>query len=368
MENKTAAVICEYNPFHYGHKHQLDELHEKGYNVISIMSGNTVQRGDVALFEKYSRARTALCNGADVVVELPFPYSMTSAVDFARSGVAIAKGLGVDALAFGCESPELVFELARFLSGDIAKTELKTIIAHEKNISMPKARQKLVAEKLGVSYAEAIKKPNNILAIEYIIACDGELEPIALLRDQTKLSATYLRSLECDDMMTKLPPMSDGVKIDGKKLDCAVLSKLRMMSADDLGKIYDTTGGTEYRLKKAAFDSNSIDELVGLLINADTTTARAKRLIRNAFFGVAKECVHTPPQYTVLLGAKKGKTSLLSHATIPIITRTSDSARLGSDTAKSMYRAHVTADSVVALAFGERVPFYPTKCAPVIIS
>ena len=111
----TVAIICEYNPFHYGHKYQLDVLHELGYNVISIMSGNTVQRGELALFEKYSRAKTAVHNGADVVVELPLPYSMTSAVDFARSGVSVARSLGVDALAFGCESPELVFELAENL-------------------------------------------------------------------------------------------------------------------------------------------------------------------------------------------------------------------------------------------------------------
>lgn len=368
MENKTVAVICEYNPFHFGHKYQLDLLHEQGYNVISIMSGNTVQRGETALFEKYSRAKTALCNGADVVVELPFPYSMTSAVDFARSGVALAKGLGVDALAFGCESPELVFELARFLSDERVRTELRTIVEREKNISMPKARQMLVREKLGEKYAEAVKKPNNILAVEYIIACGDELLALPILRDQTKLSATYLRSLDKKEMMENLPPMSDGITIDGKKLESAVLSKLRMMSAETLGEIYDCVGGTEYRLKKSAFESNSIDALVELLINADTTTARAKRLVRNAFFGVTKESVHTPPQYTVLLGAKKGMTSILGRATLPIITRTSDSARLGSETAKSMYRAHVTADSVVALAFGERVPFYPTKCAPVIIS
>jgi hypothetical protein len=222
MENKTAAVICEYNPFHYGHKYQLDKLHDLGYNVISIMSGNTVQRGDLALFEKYSRARTALQNGADIVVELPFPYSMTSAGDFAKSGVALAKGLGVDALAFGCESPELVFELARFLGDDSVKAELKTTIDREKNISMPKARQRIVEETLSEEYGDAITKQNNILAVEYIIACNGELELIPLLRDQTKLSATYLRSLEYDAMLENLPPMSDGIRIDSTMLDTTI--------------------------------------------------------------------------------------------------------------------------------------------------
>ena len=368
MENKTAAVICEYNPFHYGHKYQLDKLHELGYNVISIMSGNTVQRGDLALFEKYSRARTALQNGADIVVELPFPYSMTSAGDFAKSGVALAKGLGVDALAFGCESPELVFELARFLGDDSVKAELKTTIDREKNVSMPKARQRIVEETLSEEYGDAITKQNNILAIEYIIACNGELELIPLLRDQTKLSATYLRSLEYDAMLENLPPMSDGIRIDSTMLDTTIIPKLRMTDAKTLSRFYDCSGGTEYRLEKAVLGASSYSSLVKALVGVDFTVARAKRLVRNAFFGVTKESVHTPPQYTILLGARRDMTALLNKATIPVLTRIADSDRLNTKVAKQQYSNHAIADNVISLAFSEQLDLYPTKCAPVIIS
>ena len=97
------AVICEYNPFHFGHLRQIEELKSRGYRVMCIMSGCLVQRGEVAVTDKYTRAYAAVASGADVVLELPPPYCMMSAPDFASSGVAVAAAVGADTLAFGCE-------------------------------------------------------------------------------------------------------------------------------------------------------------------------------------------------------------------------------------------------------------------------
>lgn len=363
MENKTCAVICEYNPFHYGHKYQIDELHRRGYNVISIMSGNTVQRGEFALFEKYSRAKCAVEHGADIVVELPFPYSMTSAKDFARAGVSIAKRLGVDALAFGCESPELIYDIAELLRKN--ECELKKIVSESKNMSFPKAKQQLVSDKLGEKYADAIRQPNNILAVEYIIACGDELATLPLLRDQTKLSATYLRSLERVEMMENIPKMSEYTAISADKLDVAVMAKLRMSSVDEIAKIYDVAVGMEYRIKKTANEADSLNEMTRSLVGVDHTLSRVKRMVRNIFFGVTPEAVHTPPPYTTLLAANREATHLLGKAEIPIITRTSDIGRYPE--AVEAYRTATQADSTVALAFEEKVPYYPTKMGPSII-
>ena len=357
MENKTCAVICEYNPFHYGHKYQIDELHRRGFNVISIMSGNTVQRGEFALFEKYSRAKCAVEHGADMVVELPFPYSMTSAADFARAGVSIAKRLGVDALAFGCESPELIYDIAGLLRKN--GCELKKIVSESKKMSFPKAKQQLIREKLGEKHADAIRQPNNILAVEYIIACGDELATLPLLRDQTKLSATYLRSLDRVEMMENIPKMSEYTAISADKLDTAVMAKLRMSSIDEIAKIYDVAVGTEHRIKKAATEAGSLDELIAMLVNTDHTQARVKRMLRNIFFDVTPEAVHTPPQYTTLLAAKREATYLLGKSEIPIITRTADAGRYPE--ISEAYRAAVCADSVISLAFEQKIPFYPMK-------
>ena len=108
---KFAAIICEYNPFHFGHEYQIRELRRlvrEKYGsetvVAAIMSGSFTQRGEPAVFGKYVRARAALSCGADLVVELPAPWSMSGAEFFALGGVAIAKRLGADILAFGGES------------------------------------------------------------------------------------------------------------------------------------------------------------------------------------------------------------------------------------------------------------------------
>lgn len=106
--SKVAAVICEYNPFHAGHAYHLAQTRSLGAtHIVAIMSGSFVQRGEPAMFSKWSRAKCALACGADLVLELPLPWCMSSAEGFARGGVALAHGLGcVDLLSFGSELGE----------------------------------------------------------------------------------------------------------------------------------------------------------------------------------------------------------------------------------------------------------------------
>ena len=102
---KTAAVICEYNPFHYGHRHQLEQTRALGAtHIVAVMSGDFTQRGDLAVTDKFARAKTALENGADLVLELPVKYSLCAAEGFAKGAVGIISALGcVDMLSFGSE-------------------------------------------------------------------------------------------------------------------------------------------------------------------------------------------------------------------------------------------------------------------------
>ena len=105
---KICAVICEYNPFHSGHKHQIDTLKAMGYDcIVCAMSGNFVQRGEMSMTDKYTRAQMAIAGGADLVVELPFPFSCLSAEGFATAGAHILASLGVDAISFGSESEDI---------------------------------------------------------------------------------------------------------------------------------------------------------------------------------------------------------------------------------------------------------------------
>ena len=107
----TVGVVAEYNPFHNGHKYQLEQARKMGAtHIVCVMSGTAVQRGDIAVFSKYDRANAALKNGADLVIELPCPYSCAGAEIFAKSAVSLLGGLGenvVNGISFGCESDDI---------------------------------------------------------------------------------------------------------------------------------------------------------------------------------------------------------------------------------------------------------------------
>ena len=110
---KISGIICEYNPFHNGHLHHIQETRRNGAtHIIAVMSGNFVQRGDVAVMDKIDRARLAVKSGVDLVVEIPVPYCLSSAELYAKGAVFILGALGaVDEISFGSECGE--FELLR---------------------------------------------------------------------------------------------------------------------------------------------------------------------------------------------------------------------------------------------------------------
>ena len=93
---KTYGIVCEYNPFHNGHVYQIEETKKQtgADHIVAVMSGNYVQRGDVAIIDKFRRAEIAVRNGVDLVVELPVPYSLTNAEVFARASVILMGALG----------------------------------------------------------------------------------------------------------------------------------------------------------------------------------------------------------------------------------------------------------------------------------
>ena len=106
--NKTVGIICEYNPFHSGHRYQIEDVRSLGFDrIVCVMSGNSVQRGEFAITDKYTRAEMAVNGGADLVLELPFPYSSSSAEFFALAGVRILENAGVDAICFGSECGDI---------------------------------------------------------------------------------------------------------------------------------------------------------------------------------------------------------------------------------------------------------------------
>ena len=182
---KITGIIAEYNPFHNGHKYQIEEAKKFSDAVVVIMSGSFVQRGSIAITDKWTRAKVAAENGADLVLELPVIYSLNTAQRFAKGAVEILDRTNViDYLCFGSESGN-VDELTKVADMLINEPEdvsekIKKFIAE--GISYPAARQKAFR---GLIDEEILSSPNNILALEYIkalIEIESSIEPVTVKR------------------------------------------------------------------------------------------------------------------------------------------------------------------------------------------
>lgn len=162
---KTIGIICEYNPFHNGHAHQLHTLAQEHPEAlrICIMSGSFVQRGEPAIFSKFDRARWAILGGADIVIELPTLYSLGSAQLFGTGSIRMVKALHIDALSFGSETADLdtLVDIAKRMDCESTQIVLRTYI--NEGMSYGSAFRKALD-------TEILNTPNALLGLEYIRA------------------------------------------------------------------------------------------------------------------------------------------------------------------------------------------------------
>lgn len=315
---KTAAIICEYNPFHYGHKYQLEQTRAAGAtHIVAVMSGNFTQRGDAAIFDKYARARVALENGADLVLELPTRFSLSAAEGFARGAVSIIEALGcVDMLSFGAECGDIAAlkEAAGASEYALHTEEFQELM--RKGKSFPAALQEAVKVYYTEDVCEVLSSPNNTLAVEYIKALDdigSMIEPFAIQRsgaehdsedeDKGFVSASLIRKkIISGDDWSELAPVIDGDTADIHRLESAILAKLRTMRLSEFENVYDAAQGLGERLYKAVRKATSLDELYFLAKTKRYTLARIRRAVLCAFLDIDKRTLNEPPAYIRILG------------------------------------------------------------------
>ena len=179
---KIAAIIAEYNPFHSGHKFHIEETKKFSDAVVVIMSGSFVQRGEGAIYSKFTRAKAATLNGADLVLELPFLYSTASSRDFAYGAVKILNELNVvDFLSFGSESGDINFlkKIASSEESEEFKSIIKTLLAG----GMPYPEAKIIT--LDNCHLPFPEGPNDTLATDYIGALNklkSSISPVCIKR------------------------------------------------------------------------------------------------------------------------------------------------------------------------------------------
>ena len=184
---KTSAVICEFNPFHNGHAYLLQEARKRGAtHIITIMSGNFTQRGEPAIFDKYTRTRAALMCGADLVAELPLTYAAAYAERFAYGGVYLAKAFGcTNELVFGSESgdADAIIKAAKAVSDSAVRKLMKYELSG--GMTFAAAREKAVFDICGNEISDILGSPNDILGVEYckaLLSLNSAIRPVAVKR------------------------------------------------------------------------------------------------------------------------------------------------------------------------------------------
>ena len=384
---KVAAIISEYNPFHLGHKYQVDKIREvlgADTAIIAIMSGNFTQRGEIAVTDKTIRAAAAVECGVNLVLELPFPFSMSSAEFFAKSGVRIANSIGVvDYLVFGSESGDIreLSDIASVMSSSEYQLMLDTLKedSEYKEYGYPELCEIALSRIYGKEITREHLSPNNILAIEYIKALASEgsnITPITVRREGAGYhdiinpmaqfqSASAIREELSEKNLSALDYVPKNARVvyeeaieNGKmpsdiaRLDLAIITSFRLNSPKDIVDIHDAQGGLYNRLCDMSAEANSISSLTSLSETRKYTKARIRRAIWNSYFGVTSSDVRTLPLYTQVLAMDTVGRSVLKRikkmSDFPVITKPSSYKEYGDEVIRQKALCN-KADSVYGL-------------------
>lgn len=299
----VSAVICEFNPFHSGHRHLLERAREQSEYVFGIMSGNLIQRGGNACADKYLRAAAAVECGYDGVLSLPFPFCSLSAKDFARAGVFIAEETGIETLVFGAEDPEAVQACAAVATEADFDSRVTALIKERKNLSYPKAVHRILCDSAGTQLAELISKPNNILALEYIKALSkrGILKYRVIQRSPEHASAGSLRKagVPADKLPDGSGKFFEKTVADGALLEYGLVAA--KLYSGDKAMLYGIDESLAGRITKACRDCGSVEEFLLSCRSANDTDARIRRALVSILFGITKYRAAEMPSFTLLL-------------------------------------------------------------------
>ena len=349
LKSKTVTgLICEFNPFHNGHQYILDKIRQStGGYIACVMSGNFVQRGECAIVDKWKRAEAALRCGADLVIELPLPFAVSTAEKFAAGGISLLNGLNcVDRLTFGSETGDidLIVKTAEYLLSEKFKADIRPEI--DGGTPFASARSRAAALNLGC--AEILNNSNDILGVEYVkalIQSNSSIKPEAIKRHAIGhdkgssgdfASASEVRRILRSDgaPWRFMPEAAAEILKSGynpailANLERAVLYKLRTMSAGDIRKLPDISEGIEYRIKAAAGNAGSIEELYSMIKSKRYSHARIRRIVLSALLGIRSAHSEKMP-YIRILGMNENGRDIIGRALLPVIGGYGDAKKFG---------------------------------------
>ena len=383
---KIAGIVAEYNPFHLGHQYQIQETRRKlgeDSGIVCVMSGDFVQRGEPAVFSKFARAESAVRFGADLIVELPLPWCMSSAEQFAAGAVRILNGLGVvDVLSFGseCGDAARLEEIAACLCGEEYRLELRRFL----NERLPYAvcRQKAVEKILGPEHAAVLSSPNDNLAVEYLKAIrryELPITPLAVRRTgagHDAFTAGDIRSgAELREILTHGEDISPFLPreaydtfqrevqqgrgpVTPSTLEPLLLSRLRMLPETAFAAVPDAGEGLEHKLSAACGTLSSLEDIYAHVKSKRYTHARIRRMTLSAALGIKKEQLYESPPYARILAFNDIGASILRTAKgtcgIPILSKAARIKALESP-AQAIFELTAKAHDLYVLAYQNQI-------------
>ena len=390
------GIISEYNPFHNGHLYHLSES-KKACDadiVVCVMSGNFTQRGIPAIVDKWARAEMALAGGADIVIELPTIYAVSSAERFASGGIKLLNDLGVNYVSFGseCGSIDTLDKIANVLCTE--PKEYTALLKHElsKGVSFPRAREKALLMYLNDirTYAYVLSGSNNILGIEYIKAIKklsssiipitierstamhnsdvvvGDIASSSAIRNMVLKSEKFRSYIPCEtfeilDNHIKHDKIVNGLSSFEKQ----IIHTIRKMSVQEIACIPDVSEGLENKIKSAADECNNINDLIGLIKSKRFTETRIQRILIYIMLGITKKTLddlYKVNPYIRVLGMNDNGKRFLSMATyqnpkLQFITSAKDFVDNNKNKAlRQMFSIDVLATNLYTLGY-ENEPF-----------
>lgn len=387
---KAAGIIAEYNPFHNGHKYHIEQTKRlTGADfIIVVMSGNFTQRGTPAIIDKYSRARMALENGADMVIELPSCYACGSAEYFAEGAIAILDSLGiVDSICFGseCGDISLLRPIAEVFAAEPHDYKETLKAEMRGGATFPQARNQALIHCIP-SFAKnqsIINSPNNILGIEYIksiIKRRSKVKPYTIQRtgsdyhsyrfDNNHFSSSLAlrQSLEAQNSLSlikdQVPPNVYRIMEEHYKKtypvysrDFSVMLKYKLLLEESHGydSFVDINQDLSDRILKNLYKTYDYEQLCDLLKTKNLTYARVSRLLCHILLDLKKEDLKEYRAkgsvfYARVLGFRDSGKGLMRelkvNSSIPLITRVSAGKELTSEVARRQFEQDILASHI----------------------
>ena len=406
---RAAGIICEFDPFHNGHKYLLDKVRQdlSPDAVVCVMSGAFTQRGCPASWDKFARAKAAVAGGADLVLELPAVYAVNSAEYFARGGVRILKGLGcVEYLAFGseCGDTESLMKAAALTVSESPQFSDAVKQAIDEGLSYPAAYQKAVASLCPQIDAQLFGSPNDTLGISYIrqiIKQDAGMVPFVVKRagamhgsdDDTSdiVSASLVRKalgsgalrLGYSDIQAMMPEStarilgSEGVLSFPSEYSLFAMTAARVLVSpvEAIASLPEVSEGLENRIKEAVLKAKDMDGLVSGIVTKRYTQARVRRILAQLLLGIDKELLteaeNSGAAYAKVLAFNEKGAKLLRRAqdrgSIPVLSNINKNIMIDG-AANRMLAADIRSNDIYTILCGRSPAEFSDKVrVPIII-